>query len=81
MYSKNGKTISPFVWVDYGQTDDLTGDTREKSASTYGIGVAGNFSKDATYEFSVGVPGLDDSKPTKTGLDHSIFKFNIGLRF
>ena len=81
MYSKNGKTISPFVWVDYGQTDDLTGDTREKSASTYGIGIGGNFNRDTTYELSVGAPGLDDSNPTKTGLDHSIFKFNIGLRF
>ena len=81
MYSKNGKTISPFVWLDYGQTDDLTGDSREKSASTYGIGLAGNFNRDTTYELSIGVPGLDDSNPTKTGLDHSILKFNFGLKF
>ena len=81
MYSKNGKTISPFVWVDYGQVDDLTGDKREKSSSTYGIGLAGNFNRDTTYEISLGVPGLDDSNPTKTGLDHSIFKFNLGLKF
>ena len=81
MYSKNGKTISPFVWVDYGQTDDLTGDSREKTASTYGIGLGGNFNRDTTYEVSVGIPGLDDSNPTKTGLDHSILKFNLGVRF
>ena len=81
MYSKNGKTISPFVWLDYGQTDDLTGLTREKSASTYGIGVGGNFNRDTTYELSVGIPGVDDSNPTKTGPDHSIFKFNLGVRF
>ena len=42
MYSKNSKTINPFVWLDYGGTDDLTGDEREKLASTYGIGLAGN---------------------------------------
>ena len=81
MYLKNGKTISPFVWLDYGQTDDLTGETREKTASTYGIGLGGNFNRDTTYEVSVGVPGVDDSNPTKTGLEHSIFKFNLGLRF
>ena len=81
IYSKNGKTISPFVWIDYGQTDDLTGDSREKSASTYGIGLGGNFNRDTTYELSIGVPGLDDSNPTKTGLDHSILKFNLGLKF
>ena len=81
MYSKNGKTITPFVWLDYGQTDDLTGDSREKTASTYGVGLGGNFNRDTTYEFSVGVPGLDDSNSTKTGLDHSIFKFNIGVQF
>ena len=81
MYAKNGKTISPFVWLDYGQTDDLTGDSREKTASTYGIGLGGNFNRDTTYEISVGVPGLDDSNPTKTGLDHSILKFNLGVKF
>ena len=81
MYSKNGKTISPFVWFDYGQTDDLTGETREKSASTYGVGLGGNFNRDITYELSIGIPGIDDSNPTKTGPDHSIFKFNLGLRF
>ena len=81
MYSKNGKTISPFVWLDYGQTDDLTGDTREKSASTYGIGLGGNFNRDTTYELSIGIPGLDDSNPTKTGLNHSILKFNLGVKF
>ena len=81
MYSKNGKTISPFIWVDYGQTDDLKGETRELSASTYGVGIGGNFNRDLTYQFSVGVPGIDESKPAKTGLDHSIFKFNLGLQF
>ena len=81
IYSKNSKTINPFVWLDYGSTDDLTGEDREKSASTYGIGIAGNFNGDTTYEISVGVPGVDDSNPTKTGLDHSILKFNLGLRF
>jgi len=81
IYSKNGKTISPFVWVDYGKTDDMTGDDSEKTASTYGFGVGGNFNRDATYELSMGIPGLDDSNPTKTGPDHSIFKFNLGLRF
>ena len=81
MYSKNGKTISPFVWYDYGSTDDLTGEKRELSASTYGIGVGGNFNRDTSYEFSVGVVGADDSNSTKTGLNHSIFKFNIGLQF
>tara|TARA_Y100000991_G_scaffold215588_1_gene206666 strand:- start:2938 stop:4689 length:1752 start_codon:yes stop_codon:yes gene_type:complete len=81
MYSKNGKTISPFVWYDYGSTDDLTGEKRELSASTYGIGIGGNINRDTSYEFSVGVVGADDSNPTKTGLDHSIFKFNIGLQF
>ena len=81
MYAKNGKTISPFVWIDYGQTDDLTGDSREKTASTYGIGLGGNLNRDTTYEVSIGVPGLDDSNPTKTGLDHSILKFNLGVKF
>ncbi len=81
IYSKNNKTVSPFVWFDYGQTDDLTGDTRELTASTYGIGIGGNFSRDTTYEFSVGVPALDDSNTAKTGMDHSIFKFNLGVKF
>ena len=81
IYSKNGKTVNPFAWYDYGSTDDLTGETREKSASTYGIGVAGNFNRDATYEFSVAIPGSDDSNPTKTGMDHSILKFNLGYKF
>ena len=81
MYLKNGNNISPFVWLDYGQTDNLTGEKREKTASTYGIGLGGNFNRDTTYEFSVGVPSLDDANPTKTGLEHSIFKFNIGVRF
>ncbi len=81
MYSKNDKTITPFVWLDYGETDDLTGDSREKSASTYGFGVGGNFNRDTTYELSVGIPGIDDSNPTKTGPDHSIFKFKLGLNF
>ena len=81
MYSKNGKTINPFIWLDYGETDDLTGETREKSASTYGIGIGGNLNRDTTYELSVGIPGLDDSKPTKTGPEHSILKFNLGVRF
>ena len=81
MYSKNGRTISPFVWYDYGSVDDLTGDTRELSASTYGIGIGGNFNPDTSYEFSVAVPGQDDSNSTKTGLEHSIFKFNLGLQF
>jgi len=81
MFLKNGKTISPFVWLDYGQTDNLTGEKREKTASTYGIGVGGNFNRDTTYELSVGIPGIDDSNPTKTGLEHSIFKFNLGLKF
>ena len=69
------------MWFDYGQTDDLTGDTRELTASTYGIGIGGNFSRDTTYEFSVGVPALDDSNTAKTGMDHSIFKFNLGVKF
>ena len=60
---------------------DLTGETREKSASTYGIGLGGNFNRDTTYEISVGVPSVDDSNPTKTGPDHSILKFNLGVRF
>ena len=81
MYSKNGRTISPFVWYDYGQTDDLTGDSREKSASTYGIGLGGNFNQNTTYELSLGIPNVDDSNPTKTGTDYSIFKFNLGLKF
>ena len=51
------------------------------SASTYGGGIGGNFNRDMTYQFSVGVPGIDESKPAKTGLDHSIFKFNLGLQF
>ena len=59
----------------------MTGDDSEKTASTYGFGVGGNFNRDATYELSMGIPGLDDSNPTKTGPDHSIFKFNLGLRF
>ena len=80
-YSKNNRTVSPFVWFDYGSTDDLTGETREKSASTYGLGVGGNLNRDTTYEFSFAVPGLDDSNPTKTGIDHGIFKFNLGLQF
>ena len=80
-YSKNNRTISPFVWIDYGQTDNLTGENPEKTASTYGIGVGGNLNRETTYEFSVAVPGLDDSNPTKTGLDHSIFKINLGLQF
>ena len=46
IYSKNGKSITPFVWYDYGSTDDLTGETRELSASTYGIGIGGNFNRD-----------------------------------
>jgi len=81
LYSKNNKSISPFVWFDYGAVDDLTGDTRELSASTYGVGVGGNLNKDTTYEFSLAVPGLDDSNPTKTGIDHSILKFNLGVNF
>ena len=81
MYSKNGKTISPFIWLDYGETDDLTGEKRENTASTYGIGVGGNFNRDATYELSVGIPGIDDSNPSKTGPDHLIFKFDLGLQF
>ena len=81
MYSKNGKSISPFVWYDYGSIDNLTGENPEKSASTYGIGIGGNINRDTTYEFSVAVPALDDSTPAKTGLDHSIFKFNLGLQF
>ena len=81
MYSKNGKSFSPFVWYDYGSTDDLTGDNRELSASTYGIGVGGNLNRDTSYEFSVGVVGTDDSNPKKTGLEHSIFKLNIGFQF
>ena len=81
MYSKNDKTIAPFVWYDYGSIDDLTGETRQLSASTYGIGVGGNLNKDTTYEFSFAVPGLDDSNPSKTGLDHKIIKFNLGLKF
>ena len=81
IYSKNGKSITPFVWYDYGSTDDLTGETRELSASTYGIGIGGNFNRDTTYEISIAVPGNDDSTPAKTGLDHSILKFNLGLRF
>ena len=59
----------------------MTGDKRELSASTYGVGIGGNINRDTSYEFSVGVVGSDDSNPTKTGLDHSIFKFNIGLQF
>tara|TARA_Y100000991_G_scaffold214857_1_gene203621 strand:+ start:908 stop:2668 length:1761 start_codon:yes stop_codon:yes gene_type:complete len=80
-YSKNNRTISPFVWFDYGAVDDLTGDTRELSASTYGVGVGGNINRDTTYEFSLAVPGADDSNPTKTGLDHTILKFNLGINF
>ena len=53
---KNGKSITPFVWYDYGLTDDLTGETRELSASTYGIGIGGNFNRDTTYEISIAVP-------------------------
>ena len=81
MYSKNGRTISPFVWYDYGSVDDLAGDTSELSASTYGIGIGGNLNPDTSYEFSVAVPDQDDSNPTKTGFEHSIFKFNLGLKF
>ena len=81
IYSKNGKSVSPFVWIDYGQTDDLTGDTREYSASTYGIGIGGNLGRDTTYEISVAVPGIDESNPAKTGLDHKILKVNLGLQF
>ena len=81
IYSKNGKSISPFVWYDYGSTDNITGENPEKSASTYGIGIGGNLNRDTTYQLSVAVPGTDDSNPTKTGLDHQIFKFNLGVQF
>ncbi len=81
IYSKKGRSISPFVWYDYGSIDNLTGETPEKSASTYGIGIGGNLNNETTYEFSVAVPGLDDSNPTKTGLDHKIIKFNLGVQF
>ena len=69
------------MWFDYGSVDDLTGETRELSASTYGVGVGGNINKDTTYEFSLAIPGSDDSNPTKTGPDHAIFKFNLGVNF
>ena len=65
----------------YFTYSNLTGENPEKTASTYGIGVGGNLNRETTYEFSVAVPGVDDSNPTKTGLDHSIFKFNLGLQF
>ena len=81
LYSKNGRTIAPFVWYDYGSVDDKTGDSKELSASTYGIGVGGNFNSDISYELSLAVPSQDDSNSTKTGLDHSIFKFNLGWKF
>ena len=77
----DGKSISPFVWYDYGSTDNITGENPEKSASTYGIGIGGNLNRDTTYQLSVAVPGTDDSNPTKTGLDHQIFKFNLGVQF
>tara|TARA_Y100001933_G_C19004037_1_gene565758 strand:- start:1460 stop:3220 length:1761 start_codon:yes stop_codon:yes gene_type:complete len=80
-YSKNDISISPFIWFDYGATDDLTGEKRESSASTYGFGVGGNFNRDTSYQISLGVPGTDESNPSKTGLDHAILKFNIGLQF
>ena len=81
VYNKNGKTLSPFVWFDYGQVDDLTGETRELSAATYGIGIGGNISPNATYQVSVAVPSEDDQNPNKVGIDHSIVKFNFGFKF
>ena len=81
VYSKNGKTISPFVWYDYGSVDDLTGNTNEISASTYGIGIGGNFNSNTSYEFSFAVPSQDDLNTTKTGFEHSIFKFDLGVKF
>ena len=81
IYSKNGRTIAPFVWYDYGSVDDKTGDSKELSASTYGIGLGGNFNSDISYELSFAVPGEDDSNSAKTGFDHSIFKFNLGWKF
>ena len=81
IYNKNGKSLSPFVWFDYGEVDDLTGETRELSASTYGIGIGGNLSSNTTYKVSVAVPSEDDSNPAKVGIDHSIVKFDFGLKF
>ena len=82
--SKKGISISPYIWYDYGETDDLTGtktDIREFKASTYGIGLGGNINTFANYNFSLGVPNIDNINPSKVGLDHSIFKFNLGIQF
>ena len=81
LYFKKGKSITTFTWIDFGQVDDLTGETRELSATTYGVGFGGRLNPDLTYQFSIGVPGDDDSNPTKVGLGSSIFNFNVGFRF
>jgi len=85
MYSRNGKSISPFVWYDYGEVDNVVGVNPEKSASTYGIGVKGNINRDTTYDLSLAVPNYDSTSTTtdnySLGLDDAIFKFNIGLKF
>ena len=43
--------------------------------------VLGVIWQDTTYEISVAVPGIDESNPAKTGLDHKILKVNLGLQF
>ena len=82
--SKKGMSITPYVWYDYGETDDLTGtktDIREFRASTYGIGFGGDLNRITNYNFSLGIPNIDNLNPTKVGLDHSIYKFNFGIKF
>ena len=81
---KKGMSITPFVWYDYGKTNDLTGtktDIREFKASTYGIGFGGNLNRATNYNFSLGIPNIDNLNPTRVGTDHGIFKFNLGIKF
>ena len=80
---EKGRSITPYIWYDYGETDDLTGtttDIREFTASTIGIGFGGNLNSKINYDFSWGIPQIDNINPSNTGTDHGILKFNFGIQ-
>ena len=74
-------TATPFVWYDYGRTYYKKGPLSNQKASTYGIGIRGNWLYNSTYELGWGIPFTNSLESNNTGSSNSLFYFNTGWRF
>ena len=78
---ENKLSVAPFIWIDYGSTQNKDNALPDQTASTYGIGIRGNALFNTTFEAGFGYPLSNTFNSNNVGLDNGIVYFTGGWRF